>query len=135
MRLPNLSTDFWELRSAELSAAKYPDLFSIPPLSRRQSIRRGQAVKLIFDIELEDETGHLTIQGERMWVIVSETCGQYYIGILDSSPKSFSPADSIYLCFGAEIPFLAEHVIDIDTPPKEYVQWQLSQDPERVWTR
>jgi hypothetical protein len=41
----------------------------------------------------------------------------------------------VYLCLGAEIPFLAEHVIDIDTPPQDYADWQLSQNPERIWPR
>jgi hypothetical protein len=41
----------------------------------------------------------------------------------------------VYLCFGAEIPFRAEHVIDIDDPPTEHVEWQLGQSPERRWPR
>jgi len=70
-----------------------------------------------------------------MWVIVSEKRGKYYIGILDSRPASFEPSDDVYLCFGAEIPFLAEHVIGIGDPPEEYSNWQLSQAPERKWPR
>ena len=69
-----------------------------------------------------------------MWVIVSERIGEYYIGILDSKP-SLEPSDDMYLVFGAEIPFLPEHVIDIGHPPKEYQDWQLSQPPERKWPR
>ncbi len=58
-----------------------------------------------------------------------------YIGILDNIPATFDPSDSTYLCFGAEIPFGPEHVIDIGDPPADYVEWQLRQKPERVWPR
>ncbi len=92
-------------------------------------------MRLMFDIEFNDDDGRLVIQGERMWVIVSERCGDYYIGILDNPPASLEPSDEAYLCFGAEIPFLAEHVIDIADPPAEYSDWQLSQAPERKWQR
>jgi hypothetical protein len=70
-----------------------------------------------------------------MWVIVSERQDGYYIGLLDNQPASFEPSDDVYLCFGAEIPFSPEHVIDIADPPQEYVAWQLSQKPERIWPR
>ena len=70
-----------------------------------------------------------------MWVIISEKIGDTYIGILDNQPVCFDPADNFYLSFGAEIPFLAEHIIDIDNPPQDYVDWQLSQKPEHVWPR
>jgi hypothetical protein len=135
MRLARLETDYWELRSGEVSHAENPDQFWIPPLEQRQSLKRGQAARLIFDIESEDENGQPVLQGERMWVIVSEKCGEYYIGLLDNQPASFEPADDVYLCFGAEIPFLSEHVIDIGDPPEEYSNWQLSQEPERKWPR
>jgi hypothetical protein len=70
-----------------------------------------------------------------MWAIVSEQIGDVYIGILDNQPASIEAANDVHLCFGAEIPFLAEHVIDIGQPPEEYVQWQLSHSPERRWPR
>ena len=66
-----------------------------------------------------------------MWVLVAERLGGGYIGILDSQPASVERSDNVYLCFGAEIPFFPEHVIDIADPPAEYVEWQLSQPPER----
>jgi hypothetical protein len=134
MRQPTIKTDFWELRSAEKSHAKYGDNFWIPDLEQRQSIQRGQAARLLFDIEIDNE-GKLEIEGERMWVIVSEKIGDIYIGILDNQPACSDFEDEVYLCLGAEIPFLAEHVIDIDTPPQEYANWQLSQNPERIWPR
>jgi hypothetical protein len=68
-----------------------------------------------------------------MWVIVSETIDGGYIGILDNQPASIPVDASDYLCFGAEVPFLPEHIIDIAQPPQDYIDWQLSQPPERVW--
>lgn len=134
MRLPALDTDYWELRSAERSHAENPTKFHIPPLEARNSLSRGRAAKLIFDIAAYDESGQIIVGGERMWVIVAERIGDSYIGILDSKP-SLESTDDVYLVFGAEIPFLPEHVIDIAEPPKEYQDWQLSQPPERKWPR
>ncbi len=135
MRLPTFERDFWELRSGEAAHRENPDTFWIPPLEQRQSLKRGQAARLIFEIEGTDEEGNVSVQGERMWVIVSERCGDFYIGLLDNKPASIEPADDVYLCFGAEVPFLPEHVIDIDDPPSDYAEWQLGQEPERRWPR
>jgi hypothetical protein len=55
------------------------------------------------------------------------------VGILDYQPVSLVPREDVYLCFGAEIPFLPEHVIDIGHPPRLYRKWQLAQPPERRW--
>ena len=135
MRLATRKTDFWELRSAEAGHAANPDSFLIPPLEIRQNLQRGQAARLMFDIESENDDGQIIVQGERMWVIVSEKHEDFYVGILDNPPASFEPSDGAYLCFGAEIPFLAEHVIDTDDPQEDYSNWQLSQKPEREWPR
>lgn len=135
MRQAQLSTDFWELRSGEALNRQQPDTFWIPPLHERQNLDKGQAAKLIFDIEADDESGVVHLTGERMWVIVAERVDGGYVGILDNQPSSLNPHPDTYLCFGAEIPFLPEHVIDIATPPAEYVEWQLRQEPERHWPR
>jgi hypothetical protein len=135
VRLAELSRDFWGLRSGEESARKSPDNFKIPSLDARKGLNRGDAAKLIFEIESEDEGGKVVLQGERIWVIVLEQVGPYYIGILDGQPASVEPSEKVYLCFGAEVPFLPEHVIDIASPPTEYVEWQLGQEPARKWPR
>ena len=135
MELATLEKDYWTLRSAEECHADNPDTFWIPDLKDRESLNVGDAAKLIFDIESQDEQGKLIIQGERIYVIVSQIIDDYYIGILDSQPASFEPSETAYLCFGAEIPFQAEHVIDINRPPDEYIEWQLGQEPERLWYR
>ena len=135
MRLPSIDRDFWQLRSGERSHREHPTTFRITPLEQRQCLKRGQSAHLLFDIEGDAEDGRIQVQGERMWVIVAERVGEGYIGILDNQPACIEPADGVYLCFGAEIPFLPEHVIDIGEPPIEYVEWQLDQAPERRWPR
>jgi hypothetical protein len=135
MRLATFERDFWQLRSGEESHREHPDTFWIPPLEQRQSLERGQAARLIFEIEGEEEDGTVSVQGERMWVIVAEKVGEVYIGILDNQPACLGPSDKVYLRFGAEVAFLAEHVIDIGQPPPEYVEWQLGQPPDRRWPR
>jgi uncharacterized protein YegJ (DUF2314 family) len=134
MRQASIKTDYWELRSAEASHAKYGEQFWVSPLNQRQNLQRGQAVRLVFDIEVRNE-GKLAIVGERMWVIVKEKTDDTYIGILDNQPTCSNFEDNVYLCLGAEIPFKAEHVIDIATPPQEHSDWQLSLAPERIWPR
>jgi len=134
MRLANRKDDFWELRSVEEAHRQHPDTFWIPPLEERQNLKRGQAVKLIFDIEFDND-GDVIVASERMWVTVAERIGSYYIGILNNQPASFEPSDDIYLCFGAEIPFAPEHIADIVDSLNEYSDWQLNQKPERIWPR
>src|SRR5580765_7913940 len=126
MRVATIERDFWQLRSGEAAHRENPDLFWIPPREQRENLRRGQAVRLIFDIEAEDEeTGRVEVHGERMWLIVAERVGEFYIGILDNQPVCVDREDDFYLHFGVEVPFLAEHVIDIAAPPADYAEWQL----------
>jgi len=136
MNYANIECDFWELRSAEKCHYINPENFWIPDKGKRDGLNVGDAAKLIFDIESEDsDTGKIVVTGERIYVIVSEIVGNKYIGILDSQPASIEPDSEFYLVFGAEILFGAEHVIDISRPPEDYIQWQLSQNPERFWPR
>jgi len=60
---------------------------------------------------------------------------RYLDGILDNQPTCLDFEDDSYLRFGAEIPFKAEHVIDIADPPQRDINWQLGQPPERLWSR
>src|SRR5262245_13930099 len=97
MRLPNLKDDFWELLSAETQHNRHPESFWIPTAEERHNVQRGMAVKLLFNLKLEDEDGKISYQVERMWLIVSEKIGDYYIGILDNKPASFVPSNDYYL--------------------------------------
>lgn len=132
--MASFERDFWQLRSAEGAHSEQPTSFFIPPIQARQNLKRGDAAKLIFDIEGLDEDGAIVVGGERMWVIVAECVGDAYIGILDVQP-SVAQSENVYLRFGAEIPFRPEHVIEIAQPPDTYVRWQLSQSPDRIWPR
>ena len=134
MQLANFKDDYWQLRNAEQSHKENPGTFWIPELRKRKSLKVGDAAKLILEIECEDEDGRVFIEGERGYVIVSEIAGDKYIGILDFQPACIEQGrDDIYLCFGAEIAFSHEHIIDIDRPPEDYIEWQLGQKPERIW--
>lgn len=135
MRLASRAIDSWELRSGEEFHRLYPDTFWIPEPEVRANLERGQAVRLFFDIEGVDEQGEVVVTGERMWVIVAEKIGDTYLGILDNEPVSAAPDGDQYLCYGAEVPFRAEHVIDVIEAPADYVEWQLGQEPEKSWPR
>ena len=53
-----------------------------------------------------------------MWVIVKARTERGYIGVLDSDPGT---AENLRLREGDSITFGPEHIIDISTPPREYV--------------
>jgi hypothetical protein len=136
LRKPSLDEDGWALRNAEGSHEENPASFWIPDRDVRDGLKVGQAAKLIFEIIATSLDGNQQLGGERMWVIVSERVGDQYVGILDNPPASLPrDDDSLYLVFGAEIPFGPEHIIDTATPPEAYTTWQLSQPPERRWPR
>ena len=135
MRLAELDADSWTLRSGEESHAANPESFWIPSEDERRSLRRGQAARLIFEIEGYEEDGSVGLQAERMWVIVAQVVGGLYVGILDNQPACLDPASDAYLRFGTEVPFGPEHVIDVASPPQDYVDWQLGQPPEHSWPR
>ncbi len=134
MKLANFADDYWQLRNGEESHNQNPDKFWIPPLKERKALKIGDAAKIILEIECENDDGEIIVEGERGYVIISEIVGDKYIGILDFQPACIDKdEEGIYLCFGAEIPFSHEHVIDIDRPPDDYIEWQLRQKPERIW--
>ena len=135
MRFPNLETDSWQLRSGEAVNASHPKTFWIPLRADRESLCVGQGVKLVFDIEATDESGASTVDTERMWVIVTEVCEGYYMGVLENEPASIEVTDEVYLCRGAEIPFRPEHVVDIQDPPHDYAEEQVSRRAARTWPR
>lgn len=136
MRLAAITDNFWQLESGETRHSSSPDTFWIPDRKLRETLTRGDAAKLLFEIEAEDEeTGTIVVNCERMWVIVTEKVGDTYVGILDNQPESIDPDCPFYLQQGVEVPFTAEHVINIDRPPEEYVQDVLSRTPKRRWPR
>ena len=136
MRFACFGENYWELRNGEICHAENPKTFWLPELERRKNLQRGDAAKLIFEIECEKDDGNIIVQGERIFVIVSEIVQDKYIGILDSQPACIEKGNKdVYLCFGAEVCFSSEHVIEIARPPDEYIEWQLGLPPERSWPR
>lgn len=136
MKLANFEDDYWQLRNGEESHKASPETFWIPTIEQRKALKIGDAAKVILEIECQDDDGEIIVEGERGYVIVSEIVGDKYIGILDFQPVCIEKGqDDIYLCFGAEVPFSHENVIDIDRPPEDYIKWQLGQKPERIWHR
>ena len=96
---------------------------------------KGQAAKLIFEIEAEEEDGTISTSAERMWVIVTGHVEGGYVGILDNEPATIPSDSEFYLRRGAEVPFRPEHVIAISTPPVEYAAERLATEPVRRWPR
>lgn len=135
MQLPTIEHDFWTLVSGESRQAESPDSFWIPPLCERQSLKLGDAAKLIFEIESENERGGFERGCERMWVVVSEIAAPFFIGRLTNKPAALDESDDFYLRHDVEVPFLPEHVIDIDHPPQAFIDALFSEKPRNVWRR
>lgn len=108
-REKRLEEDGWELESAEARHAESPSTFWIPPKQERHEVRPGQAVKLLFRIA--EEAGSV----DRMWVYVTTRIGEWYQGWLQNDPGA-----EVDLGPGSVIWFRAEHIADIDTPPRDY---------------
>ena len=94
MELATFEKDHWQLRNGEEAHRNNPESFWIPEIGKRKNLKIGDAAKLIFDIECEDEDGGVVIEGERGFVIVSEIAGDKYIGILDFQPACIDKDDS-----------------------------------------
>lgn len=117
-RLASIAEDGWTLVSAEVRQNEHPESFRIPGRIERESLRTGDAAKLLFDIETRD-AGHVVDRGvDRLWVIVKGRAGMHYVGVLDSDPGI---APGLTLRPGTEVVFGPEHIIDVDHPPQTYV--------------
>ena len=69
----------FELDDVESYKLEFGDKFYLLERKKRQNLRTGDIVKLIFRFE-DDEFA----QVERMWVVVSETNNGEFTGILDN---------------------------------------------------
>jgi len=108
----------WKLISAEDRNEAHPDSFHIPTRQKRESLKPGEAAKLLFYIETE-EKGRIVDRGvDRMWVIIKARSEEGYVGILDNNP---GVAENLRLREGDLITFGAEHVAEIGSPPREYI--------------
>jgi uncharacterized protein YegJ (DUF2314 family) len=109
MKEPDFEVDGWCLEDGEERHRVNPHSFWIPNREDRERLRQGDLAKLIFRISLNDEAE--PVATERMWVIVREHSSEGYIGVLDNEPRSIS--ENEWFWRGTEVPFKAQHVIDI----------------------
>jgi len=110
MREPDIEIDGWCLDSGEARHADAPSTFWLPDRERRESLQPGDLAKLIFCISVDDADEPIAV--ERMWVIVRERVGNWYLGILDNEPNAIAENDEFWV--GTEVPFSAHHVINIE---------------------
>lgn len=113
LRLPDMEIDGWHLRSGVASHHRWPETFEIPDEKERRGLKKGDIVKLQFDIAVPPSEELGDVSSERMWVIVERRAGPYYIGTLDNVPACSDEQD--HLNAGDEVVFLPEHVISIYT--------------------
>ena len=126
-RLATIEQDGWALESGEERHAAHPDTFKLPSRHDRENLRVGQAVQLLFQIRTADEDGATEVAVERMWATMVGRVGDRYVGILDSQPDGVEPGQGVDR--GLEFAFMAEHVIDIAHPPRD---WLLRTHGERL---
>jgi len=110
-RLAQIDADGWELESAEVRHAASPDTFRIPDRALRDSLRVGQLVQLLFQIQALDDDGNREVNVERMWVEIDGRVDSLYVGSLRNQPASIEAGQG--LDFKSKVAFRAEHVIDI----------------------
>lgn len=108
MPLAQLARDGWELDDAEVIAKAHPSTFWLPERERRDSLRPGDVVKLIFRIRTVDEAGVEKVNVERMWVVVDRRDDGFYFGRLDNDALCTPDMAS-----GFNVSFEARHVIGI----------------------
>ena len=82
---------------------EFGNKFYLPEREKRQNLRTGDIVKLIFRFE-DDKFA----QVERMWVVVSETNNGEFTGILDNEPFTKGCLNT-----GDEIKFNYKNVLEI----------------------
>lgn len=109
MRLATIAEDGWTLLSAEDRAKEAPTRFPIPSRSVRESLKRGDCVKLLFDMEVRKD-GRVLYRGvERKQVTVKEIKLGFFVGALMGTPLARHPT----LRQDCRVVFKPEHVAEI----------------------
>lgn len=127
MRAPDLHEDGWCLESGVERHLLHPESFPIPDEQVRGTLQPGDFAKLTFVVQVEDDEPST----DRMWVVVREVAGDTYFGLLDNEPE-VEENDEFWL--GTEVPFGAEHVIDVRKGDAESFAYAL-RTPLRSWPR
>ena len=115
--------------SGEARHADAPDTFWIPDRASREGLRPGDLAKLIFCISVDDAEEPVAV--ERMWVIVRQRVGDWYLGILDNEPGAIAENDEFWV--GTEVPFSAHHVINIEERDEKTLALAQA-EPRRRWS-
>jgi hypothetical protein len=100
----------WTLGDAIARNADYPDTFEIPSEDELANLKPGDGVKLMFEAKgrlLFREGG---LNGERMWVAVTNVNRGSYEGTLDNHPVVWN-----HLYPGDKIRFSRQHIIDYES--------------------
>ncbi len=106
--LPTLEKDgFYFDNGVELNK-EAPKTFWIPSDEAKALIKPGDIVKVPFMIRTAGADGKDELNGERMWVIVTERDEDWFSGILDNQPTCTDEMKP-----GLVVHFKAEHVINI----------------------
>jgi hypothetical protein len=121
----NIHDDGWALLSAEERHAASPSTFVIPSFEVRDALRRGDAAKLLFDIETRDGGVVIDRGVDRMWVVVTGRAGSLYSGVLISDPGR---AEGLELRPGSELVFLPVHICAVERPPDEFLRERFGAD-------
>ena len=130
MREPSWEIDGWELDSGEERHREAPETFWIPERAHREALYPGDYAKLIFRISVASDDDPVSV--ERMWVVVRERTPRGYIGLLRNEPDAIAENDELWL--DTELPFRAEHIIDIQHADEESVDL-AKQPPRKPWPR
>jgi uncharacterized protein YegJ (DUF2314 family) len=96
----------YTLESGEECHEAAPETFELPSRKRRENLVKGDLVKLMFRIAIDDQSFV-----ERMWVQVVDVKAKQYVGSLDNDPYCTNEIRS-----GISVEFSAEHVIQIWVP-------------------
>lgn len=107
--LPSLEKDCYRLMNGVKLHKENPSTFEIPCDETKLALEKGNLVKLNFEIKTIDENGNEKLNGERMWVIVTDRHEDWFTGFLDNQPYC---TDAIKP--GLVVHFNSKHIIDID---------------------
>jgi hypothetical protein len=103
----------WDLVNSEEMHRRWPDTFDIPSAEDRSTVPVGAVAKLKFFHTYGDPGRRDDFTGESMWVLVTETKGQGYVGTLVSRPQV------VPIPYGTEVDFESRHIIDIIVEPEQ----------------
>jgi len=116
------------LGERETRHAEAPGTFWIPDRESREILQTGDFAKLIFRISVDNLEEPVAV--ERMWVIVRQRVGDWFLGVLDNEPDAIAENDEFWV--GTEVPFAAHHVIDIEQGDEKTTAL-AKEEPRRRW--